>query len=87
MLPTITNYGRYPSDNYGAHTRTVSLAQIDLYYSYNTIVAYCDKKDGLTVSVNIWGATTGKHLNWIDGGNKKARLPNDAFNVALRAAA
>ena len=28
----------------------------------------------LKVSENQWSVTTGRHLTWIDGGNKKARL-------------
>ena len=47
-LPTIDNYGQYSSNNYGAHTRLLRTANIDLYYSYDTIVAYRDSIDGLS---------------------------------------
>lgn len=86
MLPNVSNYGQYSSDNYGAHTREVKLANITLYYSYDTIVAYRDNKDGLIVSVNQWGTTTGKHLNWIDGGDKKSRKSAEDFKVMLESA-
>jgi hypothetical protein len=85
-LPKITNYGNYSSDNYGAHSRKVELANITFFYSYETIVAYLDKKDGLVVTKNIWKTTTGKHLNWIDFGDKKSRIPNDVFNKMLKRA-
>ena len=39
---------------------------------------------GLVVRENNWGPTTGKHLNAIDGGDKKARLSADAFEAKYR---
>lgn len=74
------NYGNYSSENYGVHT----LAFIDskgntFYFSYETLVAFETKYDELFVRENVWGPTTGKHLNWIDGGNKKARLSKEDF--------
>ena len=73
------NYGNYSSENYGAHT----LAFYDgkgntFYFSYKTLVAF--SHNGNTyVRQNIWGNTTGKHLNWIDGGDKKSRLTQEEF--------
>ena len=53
-----------------------------VYYSYTTPVAL--EIDGvLKVSENQWSVTTGRHLTWIDGGNKKARLKADEFNKLL----
>lgn len=86
MLPKISSYGEYSSDNYGAHSRRVELANITLFYSYDTIVAYRDAEDGLIVSENQWSTTTGKHLNWIDGGDKKSRKPAFVFSEMLAAA-
>jgi len=83
MLPKISTYGEYSSDNYGAHSRKVELASVTLFYSYETIVAYRDAQDGLIVSENCWKTTTGKHINWIDGGNKKARKPRAEFESML----
>jgi len=52
---------------------------LKVYYSYTTPVAL--EIDGqLKVSENQWSVTTGRHLTWIDGGNKKARLKRDEFN-------
>lgn len=65
MLPTISSYGDYSSGNYGMNALQVSMDGLTLFYSYQTIVAYRDAQDGLTICENIWGTTTGKHLNWI----------------------
>ena len=78
------NYGSYSSDNYGANSICVQLGNKSIYYSYDTVVAfegYNSKgvRFDLTVSENCWGATTGKHLNWIDGGRKDKRLSRDEF--------
>ena len=85
QLPVITNYGHYSNDNYGAHTLKVDLGSIEFYYSYETIVAYCDGKDGLVCSENAWGNTTGKHLNWIQS-DKKKRDSYQSFEVMLKEA-
>lgn len=83
-LPKISSYGKYASSNYGNHTKLLSTDKYDLYYSYTTIVAFhIDDKD-VVVRQNDWGVTTGKHLNWIDGGNKKARIPSVQFEAMLR---
>ena len=83
-LPTISNYGNYSSDNHGAHTLRVDFEMFTLYYSYETIVAYYDHEDKLVVSQNVWGTTTGKHLNWIES-DKKIRVKHDDFVKKLAA--
>jgi len=56
--------------------------QLRVYYSYTTPVALMI--DGhLKVSQNQWSITTGRHLTWIDGGNKKTRLSSEEFKKAL----
>lgn len=82
-LPTISSYGNYESDNYGAHTLCVDFDNFRLYYSYKTIVAYYDVQDGLVCSENVWGVTTGKHLNWIQP-DKKRRVKSTEFNIMLK---
>jgi hypothetical protein len=84
-LPSITSYGNYSSDNYGFHTQKVTLKNISIYYSYETIVAYEDIKDGLVCCKNQWGVTTGKHLNWIEP-NKKLRKSSEEFEKLLNEA-
>ena len=55
---------------------------ISLWISYETVVAFYDGYD-LVVCDNIWGPTTGKHLNSIDGGNKASRVSYKEFNERL----
>ena len=83
-LPTIRSYGEYKSGNYGAHSLRVDIGTLSLYFSYETVVAFQDV-DGLKVRQNDWSTTTGKHLNWIDGGDKKARLASQDIADALTA--
>ena len=56
---------------------------LKVYYSYTTPVAL--EIDGvLKVSENQWSVTTGRHLTWIDGGNKKGRLKREEFNQLVK---
>ena len=84
-LPTINNYGKYASDNYGVNTLSVELETLTVYYSYKTIVAYRDREDGLIVSQNMWSVTTGKHLNWIEPKHSK-RKDSITFDLMLERA-
>jgi hypothetical protein len=54
----------YSSNNYGAHSIAISLGNLTVWFSYDTIVAFMDGH-GKVVSENVWGPTTGKHLNEI----------------------
>lgn len=76
---TYWNYGKYSNSNYGAHS--LAFKDVDgnnFFFSYETLVAFTHK-DKFYVSENRWGPTTGKHLNWIDNGNKSLRLARDKF--------
>lgn len=88
QLPEVSSYGHYASSNYGLNTLMVTVGGLRLYYSYRTIVAYYDYQDGLVVCQNTWDTTTGKHLNWIDGGGaaRKDRLLYGEFLNKLYAA-
>ena len=82
MMISKGNYGQYSTANYGANTIWVQVNNLTLYYSYNTIVAYEYIGEGLVCSENVWGVTTGKHLNWIQP-NKKARFEYSEFSEKL----
>lgn len=82
-LPTITSYGQYSSQNYAAHTLCVTMGGMDVYFSYQTPVAFRGNGHPLTVRQNDWGPTTSKHLNWIDGGRKKERAEGPRFEAQL----
>lgn len=77
---SVWNYGNYSSDNYGS-CRAVSIGDITLYFSYDTIVAF--RIGGkLVISENAWSNTTGKHLNFINP-NKEIRIPYGEFKRKL----
>lgn len=52
---------------------TVTIGDLDLMFSYETVVAFRTPEDGLVVSENVWSTTTGKHLAAIDGGKTGGR--------------
>ena len=73
------NYGNYSSNNYGVHSLYFKDVKGNtFYFSYDTLIAF--KYDYKTYVIqNYWNTTTGKHLNWIDKGNKKDRLTQEQF--------
>lgn len=83
MYIKISSYGRYNSDNYGKNTLQINLGGFVLFYSYATVVAF-DDDDGLVISENKWGPTTGKHLNWIKENRMHTQLHRFAFVEALQ---
>lgn len=78
-LPRISSYGNYSSDNYGAHCLCVSMGPLTVWFSYKTPVAFQVDGSPKVVRQNEWGPTTGKHLNAIDGGDKKSRVDAQTF--------
>lgn len=83
----ISKYGNTKSDNYGVNSLCVSIGDITLWFSYQTVVAYqMPHQDSPVVSENLWGPTTGRHLNAIDGGVKKSRVNRGLFEAALQRA-
>ena len=84
-LPKIESYGEYKVGNYGLNSLQVSFPNgLSLFFSYTTIMAFRGR-EGLKVRENEWSNTTGKHLNWIDGGDKKSRLAGAEFEKLLNA--
>lgn len=66
---------------------TISFGGMELYFSYSTLVGIRDGYDTPLVRENVWGPTTGRHLNRIDGGSDKAkarRLSYDDFNYIAK---
>lgn len=97
-IPTLNSYGDYSSSNYGSHCMMMDIPStaknkhgITLYFSYNTLIAFRgfidEEKHGLFITKNIWGITTGKHLNFINS-DKTRRIDYDTFiklfNKALK---
>lgn len=78
-LPKISSYGNYSSGNYGAHCLCVEMPNATVWFSYETPVAFQINGSSRVVRRNDWGPTTGKHLNAIDDGDKKARVDGETF--------
>ena len=70
----------YPNRN--TKQITVEIGDLDLYFSYNTIVAFRSPFSGFVISENIWSMTTGRHLNEIDP-DKTKRINNTKFLIKL----
>ena len=60
------------------------LGDITIWFSYKTPVAFRLEDGPIIVRVNEWNVTTGKHLNSIDGGDKKSRVIGDIFERELK---
>ncbi len=68
---------------YAVNRADVTIGDLTISFSYRTPIAFDHPGLGLVVSENCWSTTTGKHLNQIDEGDKKGRLPRDRFEAAL----
>lgn len=81
-IPEFRSYGHYSNDNYGAHTLLFTDSKgNEYYYSYETLVAFRINGEFHIVK-NLWGPTTGKHLNWINP-NKDLREDWNTFEQNL----
>ncbi len=77
-------YGNYSSSNYGINALVFrDVNKIEYYFSYNTLVAFKHPSSDLVIRENIWGNTTGKHLNWIDN-DKSKRVNTETFFEKLQ---
>lgn len=57
---------------------------IKLFFSYSTIISFCNNSDNATIK-NLWSNTTGKFINELEP-NKEVRLEEDEFKKRLRTA-
>ena len=78
----ISGYGKYSSDNYGVNSIRIDVGSLTLWFSYKTVIAFADGWPTV-ISENIWGPTTGKHLNWINS-DHSVRLDRDEFKTKLQ---
>lgn len=68
--------------NRASNFNEVELNDITLWFSYKTVVGFHTSKTGIVCIENLWGPTTGKHLNSIQP-DKKKRVSNEKFNEML----
>ena len=76
-IPTIS----HPTDR--PNFSVVTVGNFTYWFSYDTCVAF--QEDGYPVIVrkNVWGPTTGKHLNYIDNGSTINRVDGKKFAEVL----
>ena len=67
-----------PSIQVDGKFTTVFTDKMTLWFSYQTLIAFSINGDKV-VCENVWTATTGKHLNMVDGGNKASRVKHKEF--------
>ena len=83
-IGTYGNYSDNTSQSYVKRRASKWSANGVIFYkSYDTIIAFETMGNLLKVCENCWSSTTGKHLNWLDGGNKKNRLDRETFQKEL----
>jgi len=72
----INTYGDSVNAN---NAMRVEIGDMTLWFSYHTLIAFKMERGKIKVCENCWGSTTGKHLNYIDGGDDKNRIRRDLF--------
>lgn len=65
------------NENSAQNFNRVQIGHLTVWFSYETIVAFRTPQTGLVATENVWGPTTGKHLNWIC--DKRQRIPREEF--------
>tara|TARA_R100000963_G_C4581117_1_gene62055 strand:- start:293 stop:580 length:288 start_codon:yes stop_codon:yes gene_type:complete len=80
-----SGYGNYSSNNYGVNALEFFDENFTYYFSYKTLIAFIHSSTGLVIRENIWGSTTGKHLNWIEP-DKSKRVTSEIFEEKLKQA-
>jgi hypothetical protein len=75
-IPTIS----HPTDR--PNFTRVSAGGITYWFSYRTVIAF-QRDNQLVVRKNMWGPTTGKHLNYIDDGARSKRVDTHEFYKLL----
>lgn len=81
-----SNYmaSNYSSSNYGSHSQEITIGQLTLWFSYNTVIGF-DIGGRDYFSENCWGKTTGKHLNCLCP-DKSQRIKRVVFEKMLNEA-
>jgi hypothetical protein len=67
----------------GSNYSEVSFQNLTIWTSYKTVIGFMTAKTGRVVRENVWGPTTGKHMNAIDSGNKAGRISGAEFEAKL----
>lgn len=68
-------------ENIRNNLNKVTIGGTRFWFSYETIIAFND--GNLCVCEKEWSNTTGRHLNMIDGSDKKNRISHNEFQKRL----
>ncbi len=60
----------------------LSTPYVDVWFSYETPIAFQELGKPVVVRENEWGPTTGKHLNAVSG-DKATRISGEKFQLLL----
>ncbi len=71
--------------NYGAHAIAVTVGNLQIWYSYQTPIAFSAPGYGQVARRNDWGCTTGKHFAAL-GIGRKERIDGETFEAMLHEA-
>lgn len=72
---------QYPNRN--TKSLTVTIGDLDLYFSYETLVAFSSPRVGFWISQNVWSMTTGRHLNEIHPDHNIRSTP-ELFEIKVK---
>lgn len=65
--------------------RVLDLGRLSILFSYETPVAYYTASEGWVARTNVWGPTTGKHINaWVP--ETSGRITGEEFERRLASA-
>jgi len=82
-MVTLPSFYTYCKNTTAVNAQCFSLGYgLSVYFSYKTPIAYTYDSHTV-VRENDWSTTTGKHLNAIDGGDKKSRISGKQFEKQL----
>jgi hypothetical protein len=72
-LPRISFYG------INNNSLEITIGSVKVWFSYTTPIAFKVDGDQLVVRRNVWSNTTGRHMNFIDGGKHRSRVNAEVF--------
>ena len=75
----IATFHSYAPNKKAYNALCITIGGVQVFYSYQTPVAFRTADGRLVVRQNEWNQTSGKHLNWIDGGDQTSRIPGKEF--------
>lgn len=75
----MNNFNIYPLGR-GNNGKHIEIGNIEIFVSYQTVIAYRTPEDGLVARENDWSSTTGQHMAAIPGNYKEDRISGALFD-------